>query len=44
MRDTVSVEEAEARVAFLSTMLKVQLAKETDKKSGNAIEVEGRDI
>lgn len=34
MRETHSVEEAEARMAFLSTIWKVQLAKETGKKEG----------
>lgn len=34
MRETVSVEETEARMTFLSTILKVQLAKETGKRDG----------
>lgn len=34
MRETHSAEEAEARMEFLATILKVQLAKETGKKEG----------
>lgn len=34
MRETVDVAEVEARMAFLSTILKVQLAKDTGRKEG----------
>lgn len=34
MRETVSPAEAEARMAFLATILKVQLAKETGRREG----------